>query len=201
MSKINNFEMVDLDLPSGLKWANHNIGASSEEECGKYFQWGSVEGFEDASHSSWDSCPFNNGSESYDMGYFSRVSNDVCPNKTLKNEFDVAYVEDAQLHIPSVDDFKELYKNTINEVAEVNGISGVKFISKNDESKFIFLPYGGCAINGEFVGKGTNGNYWSCTIKNMSSDLARSMCFNEEGITASGNSSRSYAFSIRPVSK
>ena len=32
MRKIKNFEMVDLGLPSGTKWADHNIGALSEEE-------------------------------------------------------------------------------------------------------------------------------------------------------------------------
>lgn len=201
MSKIKNFEMVDLGLPSGTKWADHNIGALSEEEYGRYFQWGSVEGFDDAFHSSWNSCPFNNGAKTYDMNYFSTVSNEVCPNKTLKTEFDAAYAEDVQLRIPSVDDFKELYENTVNKASEVNGVSGIKFISKSDESKSIFLPYGGCAVDGEFVGKGGNGNYWSCTIKNMTSDLACSMCFKSEEIMASGNSSRSYGFSIRPVSK
>lgn len=38
------FANVDLDLPSGTKWLKHNIGADSETECGKYFQWGATVG-------------------------------------------------------------------------------------------------------------------------------------------------------------
>ena len=33
---------VDLGLPSGLKWASCNIGATVPEEYGGYFAWGLV---------------------------------------------------------------------------------------------------------------------------------------------------------------
>ena len=36
----NGYEYVDLGLPSGLKWATHNIGATSPEQTGMYFAWG-----------------------------------------------------------------------------------------------------------------------------------------------------------------
>ena len=39
-----NPDLVDLGLPSGLKWASYNVGASNIEEQGMYFQWGDVEG-------------------------------------------------------------------------------------------------------------------------------------------------------------
>ena len=39
-----NEEMVDLGLPSGLKWSKCSIGAKKEYEHGLYFQWGSVDG-------------------------------------------------------------------------------------------------------------------------------------------------------------
>ena len=39
------YNMVDLGLPSGLKWADRNVGASSPEHYGSYFQWGDTEGF------------------------------------------------------------------------------------------------------------------------------------------------------------
>ncbi|MBO7316842.1 MAG: InlB B-repeat-containing protein, partial [Paludibacteraceae bacterium] len=35
-------DYVDLGLPSGLKWATCNVGASSPEEYGCYFAWGEV---------------------------------------------------------------------------------------------------------------------------------------------------------------
>ena len=36
----NGHEYVDLGLPSGLKWATCNVGASKPEEYGDYFAWG-----------------------------------------------------------------------------------------------------------------------------------------------------------------
>ena len=36
-------EEVDLGLPSGLKWANANLGANSPTEFGDYFEWGVTE--------------------------------------------------------------------------------------------------------------------------------------------------------------
>ena len=34
------YNMVDLGLPSGLKWADRNVGAKNPEHYGSYFQWG-----------------------------------------------------------------------------------------------------------------------------------------------------------------
>ena len=40
---INGYEWVDLGLPSGLKWATCNVGATQPHECGTYFSWGEIE--------------------------------------------------------------------------------------------------------------------------------------------------------------
>ena len=39
----NGHEYVDLGLPSGLKWATCNVGATKPEECGDYFAWADTE--------------------------------------------------------------------------------------------------------------------------------------------------------------
>lgn len=39
------YTMVDLGLPSGLKWANMNVGATSPEDYGLFFQWGDTVGY------------------------------------------------------------------------------------------------------------------------------------------------------------
>ena len=39
------YDYVDLGLPSQLKWAKYNIGATNEEEPGLYFQWGDTQGY------------------------------------------------------------------------------------------------------------------------------------------------------------
>ena len=37
---INGHDYVDLGLPSGLKWATCNVGASKPEDYGNYYAWG-----------------------------------------------------------------------------------------------------------------------------------------------------------------
>lgn len=39
------YNMVDLGLPSGLKWADRNVGATSPEDFGSYFQWGDTNAY------------------------------------------------------------------------------------------------------------------------------------------------------------
>lgn len=39
------YNSVDLGLPSGLKWADKNIGATTPEEYGSYFAWGDTVGY------------------------------------------------------------------------------------------------------------------------------------------------------------
>ena len=50
--EINGHQWVDLGLPSGLKWATCNVGASTPEDPGDYFAYGEV--------SEKDSYVFNN---------------------------------------------------------------------------------------------------------------------------------------------
>ena len=40
---INNHKFVDLGLPSGLLWAETNVGAASSSDDGDYFAWGETE--------------------------------------------------------------------------------------------------------------------------------------------------------------
>ncbi len=63
-----NVEAVDLGLPSGTKWANMNVGASSPEEYGAYFAWGEIS---PKSSYSWDNymCPKNSCGEPGDPVY------------------------------------------------------------------------------------------------------------------------------------
>ena len=39
----NGYGYVDLGLPSGIKWATYNVGATTPEEYGDYFAWGETE--------------------------------------------------------------------------------------------------------------------------------------------------------------
>ena len=48
-----NYEYVDLGLPSGLKWATCNVGASKPEEYGDHFAWGETKPKTDYSWSTY----------------------------------------------------------------------------------------------------------------------------------------------------
>ena len=43
MADADDFDYVDLGLPSGTLWAKCNVGASNPEETGYYFAWGETE--------------------------------------------------------------------------------------------------------------------------------------------------------------
>ena len=43
--KNSKYDFVDLGLPSGLKWAAWNVGATQPEESGLYFAWGEDKGY------------------------------------------------------------------------------------------------------------------------------------------------------------
>ena len=39
------YKAIDLGLPSGILWADRNIGAATPEDAGLYFQWGDTQGY------------------------------------------------------------------------------------------------------------------------------------------------------------
>ena len=39
------YQLIDLGLPSGIRWADRNIGAMNPEDAGLYFQWGDTIGY------------------------------------------------------------------------------------------------------------------------------------------------------------
>ena len=179
-----NTEYVDLGLPSGLKWAKCNIGATSETEGGVYFQWGDISGisgslvgkYSDENYS-WATAPFNNGSSSYDKAYFNSVNGTVCPNNVLAKEYDAAtQIMGSEWRMPTEADFQELLNGTTNEwITNYNdtGVSGRKFTSKKDTSKYIFIPAAGYCSNGSVSGVGGfNGGVWSSLLHTSRSDCA-----------------------------
>ena len=72
--KPENLEAVDLGLPSGMKWANMNIGAQAVTDYGTYFAWGETVGYSvigstntpapgnEKSHFDWETYSLCNGS-------------------------------------------------------------------------------------------------------------------------------------------
>lgn len=143
-------ECVDLGLPSGLKWATCNVGASTPEESGNYFAWGKTE--------PWDTC--------YSSGYQWDDQYDPEPFGVCAPEDDAAHVYWSGLwRMPTYWDVHELMDYCSWEWSFLNGAYGMKISSKIDSSKFIFLPAVGLYDyeSLSLEGLGECGLYWTGT--------------------------------------
>ena len=149
--KHNGFEYVDLDLPSGTKWATCNVGANSETDYGLYFAFGETKGysgFTDAKKFNWGDYKFSvNGSNSKFAKY-----NDTDGKKVLDLCDDAANIHmGGRWHMPTKEQIKELMSNTESTWEDNyngSGVDGMLFTSKSDTSKKLFLPACGYLGNG-----------------------------------------------------
>ena len=193
-------EAVNLGLPSGVKWANVNVGATSVTDYGKYFAWGATtDNLSVSKPYSWDNTPFYTGNGSTHS--WSKYGSDPA---TLEASDDAARaIWGGSWRMPTMGEFEELLTNTSQEwVANFNstGVGGYKFTNKTDESKFIFLPAAGNYSGTSRYSSGY-GYYWSSTLNSEKVSEARRLEFSS-GIAPrmnAGNDYRYYGFPIRPV--
>ena len=153
-------EYVDLGLPSGLKWATCNVGATKPEEYGDYFAWGEVEPKDNYSWSTYKYCY-----GSYDtMNKYYIWSNGLTDNKiVLDAEDDVATVKwGGAWRMPTKVEQDELRNNCLWMQANINGVYGYKVIGTNGNS--IFLPATGCMQGRILKNVGSIGLFFSNTL-------------------------------------
>ena len=192
-------EYVDLGLPSGKKWAKCNLGATSEEEVGLYYQWGDTIGytFEQVGvdkQFTWSDYKYNSGSSFNPTKYTS---------SDQKTQFDL---EDDAVYaalggnwrIPTYKDFEELIANTTTEVTSISGIQGMKFNSK-ENSNYLFFPFAGYARSGSLYDVGSGFLCWSSDLFSVGSSLAW-LLFGYSGGTVGFNYyHRRYGQSVRGI--
>ena len=106
-------DWVDLGLPSGLKWATCNVGASSPSDYGDYFAWGEI-----STKSSYDD---NNSTT------FLKEIGDIAGNPT----YDVARAKwRGSWRLPTEKEFQELIENCTWEWTTQDGVNGFRVTSK-----------------------------------------------------------------------
>ena len=192
-------EWVDLDLPSGTYWAKCNLGATSESDYGDYFMWGSTTP-NTASECTWANAPFNNGSSSYNETYFNSVKDTVCPNGILAKGYDTAYkTTEGIARIPTDTEIQELIDNTTNVWTTINNVTGMKFTSKTDTSKYIFIPAAGERNDGEEYDVHTNGGVWSSSLYTLDTEFSLYLSFTSSGLDINNGYGRDSGRSVRPV--
>ena len=194
--------VVDLGLPSGLKWASFNIGATKPEEYGDYFAWGETV---PKSYYGWSTYKWCNGSETSLTKYNTNSSYGAIDNKTvLDPEDDAAHVNwGGAWHIPTDADWKELEKNctwawtdNYNGTGVAGNIVTAKKTGYQDQS--LFLPAAGFRSDAEHNGLGSYGCCWSSSLNEQSAPI-HAYLYSYSSYIHRGGSYRCYGFSVRPV--
>ena len=216
-------EAVDLGLPSGTKWANMNVGATSVGDYGDYFAWGETTGYtgSDTSHSfDWASYKWDAGSDkNADKYKFSKYLPTTVPyywagngdtpdgKTTLDPEDDAATANwGGDWRMPTLAELVELYNTKSNttdytwEWTEVDGHNGWKITSKKSgtSGNSIFLPAAGLREGTSSSSQGSYGSYWSSTLYEDHPARAWYLYFFSFALNCHYED-RYYGFSVRPV--
>ena len=171
-------QYVDLGLPSGLKWATCNVGATAPEEYGDYFAWGEVEPYyssqdpltwkEGKTGYNWTSYKFRTSGDSEDNIKFSKYNIEsfygVVDNKTVLDlEDDAASVQlGGNRRIPTNEEWKELIDTCTWTWTSQNGVNGQLVTGSNGNS--IFLPAANY-VNDTYLDNASScGMYWSISL-------------------------------------
>lgn len=156
-------EAIDLGLPSGIKWANFNVGATKPEEYGGYYAWGETE---EKNVYEWETYKWCNGSDTTITKYCTNENYGVVDNKKiLEPEDDVAYVKwGGNWRMPTAEEQMELMKNCKWQWVFLNTTYGCKVTGPNGNS--IFLPATGYRIGASTLLPGDIGYYWSSSLYN-----------------------------------
>ena len=194
----NGHEYIDLGLPSGIKWANMNVGASSPEDYGGYYAWGEIE---EKSNYDWSTYKWCNGSYDTQTKYCTSSSYGTVDNKTvLDPQDDVAHVKwGGTWRMPTKAEQDELRTNCTWSWTTQNGVNGYKVTGPNGNS--IFLPAAGFRVDTGVYYRGSYGLFWSSSLgiyygSNGAYDLdfgSGDYCWNDN--------LRYYGQSVRPVSE
>ena len=176
-------EVVDLGLPSGLKWRGWNVGASKPEEYGDLLAWGETS--PKASYT-WSNYKYKS-SDIYGDGVGKK-------GKTLIAEDDAATVNvGSGWRTPKISEWKELESNCTWTWTTRGGVNGALVTGPNGKS--IFLPAAGYCGSGMSY-RGSMGSYWSSSYGN--DEWAQAFEF-RNGDTTLALIDRAIGRSVRPV--
>ena len=214
--------LVDMGLPSGVKWAARDIdltkpGGFCETPFiyeKSFFSWGNIDGHNPISNSAFD---YNwgsvNESEPYYEGqpYGSTPGNTLTGNIAVGEDFDAARANlGAPWRMPTSAEFAELFANIIyidangdevdttktDKLVSVNDVMGLYIQSKLNGAR-LFFSCSGYGNGRSWSYRGTRGYYWSSTWN--SARYARYLVFYSGGVYPHYDNPRYSGFALRPV--
>ncbi|MBQ7946533.1 MAG: InlB B-repeat-containing protein, partial [Bacteroidales bacterium] len=193
----NGHDYVDLGLPSGIKWATCNVGATSPEGYGDYFAWGETS---PKDNYSWSTYKYCNGSETT-LTKYNTHSNYY---GTIDNKTTLDLIDDAaranwggSWRMPTKAEQDELQDNCIWTWTTQNGVNGYKVTSKTNGNS-IFLPAAGNRNGTSVNNVGSVGHCWSGSLCESSPDSAYGLHFNS-GLVGWNYNYRYYGRTVRAV--
>lgn len=176
-------EMIDLGL--SVKWASHNVGASSPEGFGGYYAWGETE---EKSNYDWETYKY------YQNGRHVNIGNNISGT-----QYDVARVKwGGSWRMPTLDEIRELVENCSWKWTTYNGVKGQLVTGPNGNS--IFLPLAGTRYGTSVLAVGDVGAYWSATQFGSGSNYAYRLSFLSGGGGWNYWDDRYRGLTVRPVS-
>lgn len=171
-------KMVDLGLPSGLKWAGWNVGATKPEEFGDYFSWGETK----PKDSYWQDnykygVVYKYGVDDVIYKYNSNAEYGAVDGRTrLTAMDDAAYVNwGSDWRMPTDEEKTELLANTTHTKGTYNDVPGWIFTS-NINNVSIFFPATGVKeqLNTRYVGEETA--FWTATLRTNDPRMSHIAC-------------------------
>ena len=160
-----NYEYVDFGLPSGTLWATFNVGADRPESYGDFFAWAETS---PKTTYDWNSYKYTYGGDQHSLTkYCYKFS------YGYNQYFDTLYIlepcDDAATVnwgngwcTPTLDQWLELYSNTIVSVDTLNGVEGRRFSGNNGKS--LFLPRAGYCKGEALRDVLSKFQYWTCKL-------------------------------------
>lgn len=199
-----------IDLGLSVKWANMNVGATSETDYGDYFAWGATTPF----YSSLNPLTWKTGKEDgyvlENSSYYNGDGSNFSWSKYTSGSVTLQTIDDAARanwggtwRMPTDADFQELINNTsYTWYSDYNstGVAGYLLTSTKAgyTDKSIFLPAAGHFNGTSLNALGLNINYWTSKLY---SDVrgARNFYFHNYVDPIVGFGSRQLGLTIRPV--
>ena len=194
VAKINGHQYVDLGLPSGLKWATCNIGATSPGEPGYYYAW--------AETKTKSSYSLANSLTAFMNNQMLRAREVINPSGNLTKSNDAASANWGGLwRMPTERDFQELLNYCEWSWQYYDGHLGYFVTGPN--KNWIFLPAAGLKDGMESYNENVIGYYFSSSIyKDNDFNTPSTLIFNDlYQVMECGGEVQSCGCSIRPVSK
>lgn len=142
---------VDLGLPSGLLWADRNLGAATVVDIGLYYSWGNIDGH------------LGDGSFSFTSAAYSTTPGGALTTDVPTDQDAARIALGGAARTPSFAEVQELSQNCSQAMISLGAISAVKFTS-NINGNSIVIPLAGYIVNDQASQYNVQLSLWTKSI-------------------------------------